>query len=122
VTMIPSYTISMVFLWLPNSASTSLPSAFYSNYSGYAIAPTYENPPTGYVPKLSKIGKTADKVYVMDGGRYVKFNSFYSAAGFDVDYSAQQRWRICRLRSVLPICQRAPAVRSSQQRHHQHHG
>jgi prepilin-type N-terminal cleavage/methylation domain-containing protein/prepilin-type processing-associated H-X9-DG protein len=89
VTMIPSYTISMVFLWLPNSASTSLPSAFYSNYSGYAIAPTYENPPTGYVPKLSKVGKTADKVYIMDGGRYVKFNSFYSAAGFDVDYSPQ---------------------------------
>jgi prepilin-type N-terminal cleavage/methylation domain-containing protein/prepilin-type processing-associated H-X9-DG protein len=92
VVPLQSYSLAMDFLWLPNSALAGIPKspsggAYYEAYSQSAVAPTYENPPTGYVPKVTKIGKSADKVYVMDGSRYVKFNSFYSGPGYDVDFT-----------------------------------
>lgn len=87
-----SYSLAINFLYLSysayNSKSNSPLASDYEYYTQSSFAPSYETPPAGYVPNLSKIGSSARKVYVMDGSRYVKFNSGASGTpGFDMDYS-----------------------------------
>jgi prepilin-type N-terminal cleavage/methylation domain-containing protein/prepilin-type processing-associated H-X9-DG protein len=67
-----SYTTSMNFLFLPSVAGDTS-QTFYAGF---------DSPPTGYAPKLTKIGSTSRKVFIGDGGRYVQLPT-----DFDMDFS-----------------------------------
>ncbi len=96
-----SYSTAVVFLWKP-----------YDNLS-FEIqdAPTYETPPAGYVPKVSKVGATARKIFIADGARYLVFadNAFDMDFNYDgtnggayADYGAQSSYAYGRQRGRAP--------------------
>ncbi|MGB7159973.1 MAG: prepilin-type N-terminal cleavage/methylation domain-containing protein [Tepidisphaeraceae bacterium] len=43
----------------------------WANNTGPHIAPFFALTPTGYVPKITKVGKTSRKVYLMEGSRWI---------------------------------------------------
>jgi prepilin-type processing-associated H-X9-DG protein len=62
-----SYSTAMVFL-LRNSAD--LPGFTTPSPTQRTNGPSFYNPPPGYSPKLTKVGKSSLKIYVGDGGRF----------------------------------------------------
>jgi prepilin-type processing-associated H-X9-DG protein len=79
-----SYFIPMDFLLLPSRVGThtisGLSEVKYCNGS-------YTQTPSGYVPKLTKIGNASRKVFLADGGKYT--NTAIAAAGSqEPDYVA----------------------------------
>jgi prepilin-type processing-associated H-X9-DG protein len=81
-----SYATSMVFMWLPNG--TLIPGVSGTTTQKFT-APTFDNPPNGYVPKLTKVGSSSRKIFISEGARYfvVTGDPDASAAGFDMDFS-----------------------------------
>jgi prepilin-type N-terminal cleavage/methylation domain-containing protein len=61
----PSYSAAMTFLLLPNPLASFNPPTAFGN--------SYVNPPSGYWPKLNKVGKSSEKIFVADGGRYLPY-------------------------------------------------
>lgn len=63
----PSYITAWDFLMLPSVISTP------KNVQGIIFAPSSDfNPPSSYVPKLNKIGPSATKIFIADGGKYTE--------------------------------------------------
>jgi prepilin-type processing-associated H-X9-DG protein len=74
-----SYNTAMVFLFM-NTTETGpygLKSGATTNQRIFGA--TFYNPPTGYAPKLNRIGISSEKIYIADGARY-------SQAGTPPDY------------------------------------
>ncbi|MCS7032720.1 MAG: prepilin-type N-terminal cleavage/methylation domain-containing protein [Phycisphaerae bacterium] len=63
-----SYNIAAVFLW--RGFETTPPSLNGVSQIQRTYAATFYNPPVSYVPKITKIGKMANKIYVGDGARF----------------------------------------------------
>jgi len=81
----PSYTAAMVFLLANNPTTTSNSPGFPENtpITLPVMGNEYENPPSGYAPKLNKIGHASMKIFVADGSRYLD----YANQSFTVDYT-----------------------------------
>ncbi|MGD0542743.1 MAG: prepilin-type N-terminal cleavage/methylation domain-containing protein [Tepidisphaeraceae bacterium] len=81
-----SYVTSMIFLLAAPPTSkygTLLDSSFqqFVNYSYYTL-------PSGYVPKLNKIGPPSRKIYIADGGKY---SSPSELPNYDLTYSSEDQ-------------------------------
>lgn len=60
---VPSYNTAMMFQLMPGGTGGS-------NGVTEAYATDECSPPPGYVPKLSRVGTTSDKIYIADGAHY----------------------------------------------------
>jgi prepilin-type N-terminal cleavage/methylation domain-containing protein/prepilin-type processing-associated H-X9-DG protein len=61
-----SYNTAMVFLLLPIGASPPIVGSVAQRTEGVS----FYNPPTGYSPKVSKVGNASRKIFCADGSRY----------------------------------------------------
>jgi len=75
VDVMPSYITAQDFLLLPlpRGAKDVVPIRYGADEGGIATGGSSYNDfvlPTSYVPKINKVGLTAQKIYIADGGKY----------------------------------------------------
>jgi prepilin-type N-terminal cleavage/methylation domain-containing protein/prepilin-type processing-associated H-X9-DG protein len=105
-TVVPysSYSTAMIFMVTnnPDPASTT---------SITTQGNTYANPPSGYGPKITRVGDATKKIFVADGARYVNlaantfdmdFAYFTSTGGEYADWGAYDQFSYGRARDGAP--------------------
>lgn len=70
VRQLGSYVTAVNFMYKHNYRNTNSDSGWDVGQIGETYARTDYNPPQGYFPKLTKIGPSAEKVFIADGAKY----------------------------------------------------
>ncbi len=72
--VMPSYVVAEDFLLLPlpKGAKDTTPVRYGSFEGGQGVASAFQDfvLPSSYVPKITKIGQSSQKIYITDGGKY----------------------------------------------------